>query len=132
MPTRKLQISLVLLVAMFGTGCGGLIATATDRFATNLTAAILEQDDPELVRDGVPSYLLLLDSLILSDPDNAGVLAAGAQLYSAYAVTFTSDPERAKRLSQRGRNYGERALCIKHDPACGWDDKDYDSFVAAL
>jgi len=131
--TMRLPILLVVLLApLFGAGCSGLIASATDRFADNLTAAILEQDDPALVRDGIPAYLLLLDSLILSNPQGAGVLAAGAQMYAAYAVTFAGDDDRARRLSERGRSYGERALCIKHKPACSWDAHDHDGFVEVL
>lgn len=127
-----LRFIVIFLVGVYATGCSGLIASATDRFANNLSAAILEQDDPELVRAGVPAYLLLIDSLVLSDPDSAGILAAGAQMYAAYAVTFADDADRARRLSQRGRDYGARALCLRHDAACGWDDKEYDAFVDAL
>lgn len=126
------RLILVALCCVGAGGCAGLIASATDRFADSLTDAVLEQDDPALVRDGLPAYLLLLDSLILSDPDSAGILAAGAQMYAAYAVTFADDADRAKRLSQRGLDYGQRALCIRHQPACDWGGKDYDAFVAAL
>ncbi|NNF68119.1 MAG: hypothetical protein HKM98_11500 [Gammaproteobacteria bacterium] len=132
MPDSKLPILLLLLTTLGTSGCGSLIATVTDRFANNLTVAILEQDDPDLVRDGIPSYLLLLDSLILSDPESPTVLAAGAQMYASYAAAFVDDKKRAKRLSNRGRDYGQRALCLRHEAACGWDDKDYDDFVAAL
>ncbi len=132
MHPRTLTFSFVLLAAVATSGCGVLIGSATDRFANNLTTAILEQDDPALVRDGVPAYLLLLDSLVLSDPDNAAILAAGAQLYAAYAVTFVEDAERARSLSQRGLDYGSQALCLRHAGACDWKKKDYDQFVAAL
>ena len=38
--------------------------SATNEMAENLSAAILNQDDPETVRDGAPAYLLMLDSFI--------------------------------------------------------------------
>lgn len=125
--------ALCALLCVFALGgCAGLVASATGRLADNLSVAILEQDDPALVRDAVPAYLLLLDSLILSDPDNATVLVAASQMYAAYAVAFTEDEQRARRLSTRSRDYGRRALCAGHEPACGWAQLDYDAFVAAL
>ncbi len=123
---------LALVAALACSGCASLIASATSRFADNLTTAILEQDDPGLVRDGVPAYLLLLDSLVVSDAANPDVLAAAAQLYAAYAATFTSEPGRARRLSARGFGYGTRAVCLEYKPACTWDESDFDGFVSAL
>ncbi|MBT8137278.1 MAG: TRAP transporter TatT component family protein [Gammaproteobacteria bacterium] len=124
---------LLLLVMLPGlSGCGALVASAADRFAGNLTTAILEQDDPALVRDGLPAYLLLLDSLILSEPGSPKLLAAGAQMYASYAVTFATDQQRAQRLSERGRSYGQRALCLRHQQACDWQQSSFDDFVAAL
>ena len=129
---KHVLTALALTATLACTGCAGLIASATSSFADNLTTAILEQDDPGLVRDGVPAYLLLLDSLVISDPDNTGVLAAAAQLYAAYAVTFTADAGRARRLSARGLDYGSRALCLEHEPACAWKELDFDAFTVAL
>lgn len=119
-------------VALLCSGCASLIGSATGRLADNLSVAILEQDDPTLVRDAVPAYLLLLDSLILSDPSGAATLNAAARMYAAYAVTFTDDPVRAQRLSTRGRDYGRRAICAEHRPACDWESLDFDAFTAAL
>ena len=50
--------------------------------ADTLEAAILNQDDPELVASGVPAYLLLVDGLISQSPDNEPLLSAGAQLFA--------------------------------------------------
>lgn len=123
----------LLLVCLLCTGgCASFIASATGRLAENLSTAILEQDDPALVRDAVPAYLLLLDSLVLSDGDNQAALEAAAQMYAAYAVTFADDEQRARKLSSRSRDYGRRALCIAHTPACTWDGLDYDGFVQQL
>ncbi|MBT8143325.1 MAG: TRAP transporter TatT component family protein, partial [Gammaproteobacteria bacterium] len=126
--SRILVVALLLGCA----GCSSLIASATSGLADNLTAAILEQDDPGLVRDGVPAYLLLLDSLTMSENASSGVLGAAAQLYAAYAVTFVSDAERSKRLSARGYEYGRRAVCDKYRPACAWGEADFDEFSDSL
>ena len=71
--------------------------------ADNLSAAILNQDDPEIVRDGAPAYLLMLDSFIAGSPDDASMLSAGAELYAAYGVIFVEDDQRASRLTSRGK-----------------------------
>ncbi|MFB3079371.1 MAG: hypothetical protein ACE1Y4_15350, partial [Lysobacterales bacterium] len=59
---RTLFINGCLLRAssLFVAGCASMMATAGSNLAGNLNTAILNQDDPELVRDGAPAYLLLL------------------------------------------------------------------------
>lgn len=113
-------------------GCASLVSSATSRFADNLSAAVLDQDDPATVRDGLPAYLLLLDSLVAGDPDDADTLDAASTLYAAYAGVFVDDPERAKRLASRARRYGERAMCLQHAPACDWETLDFDAFARAV
>ena len=51
-----------------------MMQSATNDMATNLSAAIMNQDDPETVRDGAPAYLLMLDSFIAGSPDDATIL----------------------------------------------------------
>lgn len=75
---------------------------ATDRLAANLSNAMLNQTDPEIVRSGAPAYLLLLDSLIEEDPDDQSLLYAGARLYSAYAGGLVTDPNRQKNPDPEG------------------------------
>ena len=68
------------------------MASTTTRLADNLSAAVLNQNDPETVRQGAPAYLLLVDSLIEGDPENSAMLQTGARLYVAYATAFVEDP----------------------------------------
>lgn len=110
-------------------GCASLIAGAA---ADTLSAAILNQDDPNLVGEGVPAYLLLLDGLISQSPDNADLLSAGAQLYSLYGSTFAENPERARDLTQKARRYGEQAVCLASEEFCGAAGLPYDAFVSQL
>lgn len=109
-------------------GCSGLIGGLA---ADTLSAAILNQDDPELLEAGVPAYLLLVDGLIYENPANAELLGAGAQLFALYGSRF-APPERAAVLTEKARRYGGRAMCLTHEPACGWSELDYAEFVAAL
>ena len=113
-------------------GCASMVASAGSGLAGNLNKAILNQDDPPLVRDGAPAYLLMLDSFVEGAPENEAVLSAAAELYSAYGVVFVDDPVRARKLTTRGRAYGRRALCAAEEAACGIWDLPYDEFMQNL
>ncbi|MEO8467529.1 MAG: TRAP transporter TatT component family protein [Gammaproteobacteria bacterium] len=96
-----------------------------------LSAAILNQSDPELVGSGMPAYLLILDGLISQRPQNPALLSAGAQLFALYGSRFAT-AERAVTLSDKARRYGEKSLCLVHQPACHWRNIDYDQLVTEL
>jgi hypothetical protein len=120
--------ALIILVACLATACSAIISSTTGRMADSLAAALVNQNDPETVRQAAPAYLVLIDGLIEDDPDNPKVLMAGAQLYSSYAGAFVDDPERAKRLSLKGRDYGWQALCRTQRATCGAWVRPYDEF----
>lgn len=113
-------------------GCASLVSSAAEGLADNLSTAILNQDDPQIVRDGAPSYMLLLDSFIEGNPDDPALLAAGASLYASYGAVFADDPVRASRLTTRARNYAAKAICETYSATCGWSDQPYDEFTVAL
>ena len=113
-------------------GCSLFISGAVDNAADNLTAAILNQDDPETVRDGAPAYLLLMDSLVEGSPDDADILQAASSLYAAYAAVFVEDPERAARLSGRARSYASRGLCAANASGCGLVELSFEQLEARL
>ena len=128
----RLMAAFLLSSAGFLGGCATLMSSAASGLADNLTSAMLNQDDPETVRDGAPSYLLLLDSFIEGSPDDPALLAAGASLYASYGAVFAEDPERAARLTARARNYGQRSICESYADSCSWPTDNYDEFVASL
>lgn len=106
--------------------------SATSGLASNLSAAILNQNDPETVRDGAPAFLIMLDSFVESSPNDAAMLSAAGELYAAYGVVFVEDAERAERLTARARSYGQRALCASSQKACGIDDMPFKEFESVL
>ncbi len=120
------------LIAAAMTGCASIASTATSRMSQQLASAVLNQNDPETVREGAPAYLLLADSLIADDPENSALLQGGARLYAAYAAAFVSDPARAQRLTRRAVDYADRALCVELPPACAPEARSADGFAAAL
>ena len=100
---------LLAMIAVLSQGCASLvIPPMVGPVVKNLN----RQADLELVCDGAPSYLLLLDSLLVSDPDNARLLMHGTQAYTAYASLMPEcgRPERAAVLGERAKAYGLRLL----------------------
>jgi len=123
---------LILLTGLATSGCSTFVAKATDSFGTNLTSAILNQDDPELVRDGMPSYMILMDSFVQGSPDNPAMLSVAANLYASYGAVFADDETRATRLTSRAREYALQAMCISYADSCDWRELNYEDFVATL
>ncbi len=108
------------------------MSSATSGLADSLTTAVLDQNDPETVRQGAPAYLLLIDGLIADDPENVSLLLAGAQLYSSYAGAFVNDNDRASKLAVKGRDYGWRAMCRTNTSACDSWSAPYADFETVI
>jgi hypothetical protein len=112
--------------------CGGCASVIGSRAANTLSAAVLNQDDPQVVEQGLPAYLLIVDGLIAENPENSALLAGGAQLFALYGSRFVSDSDHAVAVSAKARRYGQRAICLDYAPACRWAGLGYDEFVAEL
>lgn len=126
------RLAVVACAALFAGGCASIAQRAADNFAINLGKAVLEQDDPATVRDGLPAYLLLLDAMVQGDPQSAGSLRAAADLYASYAGSFVSDPARAATLAARANAYARRATCVDARALCAALGQPYDEFVAQV
>lgn len=97
-----------------GSGC------STSRMTVDLMTPVLENtvdvalrsEDPTLVRDALPTSLLLLEGMVETHPDNRDVAQLAAMMYFAYGFAFVEaeDPERASGLYDRGRELGWRAF----------------------
>jgi len=122
------RCSAAVLLTVVVCGCSSMMSSATSSLADSLTEAVLDQNDPETVRQGAPAYLLLIDGMIADNPKSVDLLLAGASLYSSYAGAFVDDPERAARLSIKGRDYGWAALCRSNKKACGISTAPYEDF----
>jgi hypothetical protein len=105
---------------------------ATQRLAGDISHAMLNQEDPAIVRAGAPAYLLLLDGMIAEAPDDRGLLIAAARLYGAYGAGLVDDEARRQALSTKARGYGERALCTTRPQICEAQEQSLDLFDAAV
>jgi hypothetical protein len=129
-PLIQFLASLLFLPGL--SGCAVLASSATTSLAEDVSAAVLDQEDPALVRDGGPSYLIALDGLIEGDPENETLLLAGARLYTAYSSGFVEDPERVKLMTRRARDYGDRAICLRSQTICDAIDGSFEAFDRAI
>ncbi len=125
---RLVGATMLAALPVFSAACSSIVSSATGGLTDSLTSAVLDQNDPETVRQGAPAYLLMIDGLIADNPESVDLLLAGANLYSSYAGTFVDDPERAARLAAKGRNYGWRALCRSDRRACEVWSAPYEDF----
>lgn len=133
MPSPFFRLRFALLAcAGLTAACSSVVHKATQQFSDSLTTAVLDQDDPEIVREGLPAYLLLIDSRVAANPTDPDTLLAGAKLYGAYAGAFVDDNERAQRLAARAYGYAHRALCLREKALCDSLEAPYEKFEGAL
>lgn len=129
---NKTTAIIIALYLLSLSACASLMQSATNSMAANLSAAIMNQNDPATVRDGAPAYLLMLDSFVEGAPDDHAMLAAAAELYAAYGVLFVEDERRANRLTSRALDYGKRSLCASNRSACNIDGLSFQQFETML
>ena len=79
---------LVLILSFAITACGQLISNAKQQFADDLSATLLEQNDPAMVKQAIPAYLIMVSSMVRGDPDNPALLISASRLYGASASAF--------------------------------------------
>ncbi|WP_246624729.1 TRAP transporter TatT component family protein [Oceanobacter mangrovi] len=109
-----------------------LTACSVSNLPNNLSRSMLNNENPDVVAAGAPAYLLLLDALVLTYPENEDFLLSAAKLYGAYSGVFSEDPEQARNMANKALAYSTRALCEYDDDACEAVKKPQDEMLAIL
>jgi len=128
---RRLGASLVLALAL-APGCS-IRKLAVGSLASSLgdsAEVFASDDDPELVRDALPFVLKTIEVLLAQAPENEELLGTACTTFTQYAVGFLlfeaeeiEDEEyrraqalkdRSFRMLLRARDYGVRALEVRH------------------
>jgi len=109
----------VCFLTILLSGCGvtkKLPARMMSSTFEGLGTAIARQPDVRMVEDALPAYLLLMDGLLISAPDDPALLRAAASSYSSYASAFVpeEEPERLVHLYTQAREYSLRLLDQVH------------------
>lgn len=115
-------------------GCASLVSSAANRFASDLSSTILNSNDPDTVRDGIPAYLILIDSLLQSNSDNEEMLMAAATLNGSF-TSVINDEQRKSLLTGKALNYAEKAVCVHNARFCDLrltDFEVYEALIASL
>ena len=120
---RRLRTAAIRLVFLAGcglvlAGCTNVVAGMTETLAGDLTAAMLDNEDLEVVRDGAPAYLIMLDALLRSNADSPALLQAAASLNAAYGAAFADDPEQARTFADKALRLAARAACAEVPWTC--------------
>lgn len=128
-----------LLLATIGLACSGCVSI--DRYALRMTAsmlergrkAALEEPDYQLGRDAVASQLKLIETMLVTEPENLSLRRLAAEGFGGYAFLFVEDaePQRAKGLYIRGRDHALAALSLK-SVFIGLKDMSSEDFEKAL
>ena len=130
--TRLFKSLFLLLITFAVSSCGHVVSNAKTEFSQDLAASILESDDPETIKKGVPAYLILVSSMIRGSDDNPDLLEAGAKLYGAYASGFADSAESKKVLSERAFDYAGRAMCLRNKNFCDLKNVSYFEYEKRL
>ncbi len=122
------RVGLLFSIVLLGSGCASLVSNATQGFADDLSAVILNSEDPVLVRDGAPAFLLLIDGLLGDDPQDPSLLASAASLNASYATAFVTDPARQALFANKALDLALLAGCKGLKKACGVRERDFADF----
>jgi hypothetical protein len=131
---RKLK-PFLLIFALILPGCFSTQQLVTEKASSlfnEIAVSAGRQSDVALVRSGTPAYLMLIDGMIRSYPENSELLLAGAKAYASYASVLEEDEQgRAVYLYERGKHYAVKSLSL--NPLFkGVMDKPLDVFRKSL
>lgn len=88
-----------------------------------------QQQDIDLVCEGAPAYLLMLDSMLVSSPESQDLLLIATQSYCAYTAALEEcggSDQRINAMADKAKLYGQRLL----RPLLPIDRKDDDAAYA--
>jgi len=126
-----LNLKMLMVLVVFGlTGCANLVSGLTAKMADDLAYTILNSDDLDTVREGVPAYLLLIDSFLRSSPENENLLLAASSLNGSFSIF--ADEERAMLLTAKSLSYALKAACIRSERLCNFRSLGFQEFQAVV
>ena len=128
MKSRFVQLvigTMVVALFAFQSGCQVVTTSITNQFFEDLEDAILNSDDPVLVAEAIPSFIIFLDAMLKQNPLDVSLQLIGAQLKSSYATAFVEDLERQKHYSATGREHALIAACLDNTKMCNLDTKPF-------
>jgi hypothetical protein len=117
-----------ILIILILPGCSPIKHTISKDLAGSLSYGISNQSDIEVVKTGIPSYVLLLDGMIAESPDSPELLLAGAKLNSTYASLVSQETDRSVQLIDKARRYSQQSLCTIDGDWCGVGNQPFEQY----
>jgi len=123
----RIGILLLGLILSLSLGCfpsKRMTVISAGSLLEEVAKASAKQSNLRLIREGAPSYLMLMDGMIEAWPDNDRLLIAAAQAYASYASLLLedqdgNDPEKEARehdamvLYGKARKYALKSLELR-------------------
>ena len=111
---KYVKLSATVFAAVLFSSCAMFSpASMLSEYFKKVKLSIVSQRDPELVKQGVPTLMILLDAAVAQDPDNPELLLAASNMYTTYAQAFMASSDEKKRASiqyRRAKEYAIRLL----------------------
>lgn len=118
--------AVLVLVCFQLSGCATLMSSMTSRMAGNLADTIANSQDVQTVKQGIPAYLLLIDSFLRSNPNDPKLLMSAAKLNDVFSMFV--DAKRARLLTAKALKYGLEAACVSVKSSCNMRKMPFGSF----
>jgi hypothetical protein len=117
-----------VLILLMLSGCATVTSSLTAKMAGDLADSIMNSTDVETIREGVPAYLIMIDSFLRSSPDDPDLLLAASSLNGAFSTFTTDDDARTRLLTEKSLAYALRAACIDDTRLCDFRQLDFGAF----
>lgn len=133
--TAAARLFLFFLAAALLFALAACTSLLTNTVITPTVGNLQRQTDLDLVCEGAPAYLLMIDSMIASDPSSRDLLEIGAQSYSAYISALgecNAPSDRLSALADKAHLYGTGLISQLVPIALGGQLEELDSQLLRL
>ncbi len=117
-----LSNALLLLAISFLNAC------SIHRIPDNIGHGVLNSNDLATVRDGLPTYLLLVDGGLITYPESKSLLLTSVSLNSAYSGIFVDDEVRKLKMSNKAFSHAQKVICLYSEKACNIKSTSFSAF----
>lgn len=133
MMIRSASIIVLLALSTFMSGCARILY---DTVLGSTLENLQRQTDIDLVCEGTPTFLLMLDSMVASNPNDQTLLLNATKAFSGYAAALDAcdKQERAATVSRKAKIYGLSLLwdCDPFQNDCTVSSSELEHTLAEL
>ena len=109
-----------------------LQACSIGRLPNDIGYGVLNSDDLMTVKEGLPTYLLLVDGALITYPESESLLLTASSLNSAYAGVFVINEERKLKLANKALSFAEKAMCLHRKTACNLQKMEFEDYEVEI